>query len=323
MKNLNCKNCGADMRIDISAMTAVCHYCGTKYVLSREDTDYFREFYHQMNSFLSLEHDEQERRKKADTLWEKAETEVLECTNGSSIEIRYMHCFHTNDCTIYTARRNIIFCFDKDHADLAEQYRKNVSLLDYPSADTRQLSNFFPKVTGGFSLTNGGTALVTAKDEDEYPLSLFGTLGGRHVAWIISRMENLCCVLEYNGLVHLELNENTLYINPYTHQASLYGGWWKAGKHNSLSSDGKTILQCRQNLLQLRNTAARLLGFDSAQNVHSSREIPKALAQFISGLPENNAYDDFALWDDMLIKAYGERKFIHLDTDDETIYGGG
>ena len=143
MKNLNCKNCGADMRIDISAMTAVCHYCGTKYVLSREDTDYFREFYHQMNSFLKLDHDEKERRNKADALWEKAETKVWECTDGSNIEIRYMYYFHTNDCTIYTARRNLIFCFDRNHAYQAEQYRKNVSLLDYPSADTRHLSNFF------------------------------------------------------------------------------------------------------------------------------------------------------------------------------------
>ena len=53
MKKLNCQNCGAAMTLDANAMTAECRFCGTKFVLSREDTDYYIDFYKQMSSFLA------------------------------------------------------------------------------------------------------------------------------------------------------------------------------------------------------------------------------------------------------------------------------
>ena len=337
MKNLNCRNCGGAMVLDASGMTAVCHYCGTRYVLNHEDTDYYRSFFAQMGRFLSGSKDEQERRLRADELWKTAQEQTFETVDGKSIEVKYMHKYTDRDAEVYTARRNILFHFKEDGERKAECFRKTVSMLDYPTADTRNLASFFPKISGGFALTDGTMLLALSKDEEEYPLRAFGSLPGRHVAWIISRMENLCCVLEYSGLVHPEISPDTLYINPYTHQASLYGGWWKAGKNNSLSPDGRTILRSAMNLTGLRDTAAVLLGFDSADKVRkrggvsalmpgasgaaASGEIPGALADFIRGVPKDNAFDDFALWDEMLIRAYGERKFVTMETDDVKIYG--
>jgi len=308
------------MTLDASATTAVCHFCGTNYVLNHEDTDYYRNFYNQMCNFLSGSEDERERTLKAYKLWENAYEQVFRCIDGNNIEIKYMHKFTHKDAEVYIARRNIIFHFKEHGALKSEQYRKTVSFIDYPSADTRQLSDFFPKVSGGFELTDGSYILVINKNEDEYPLRLFGKLPGRHIAWIISRIENLCCVLEYNSLVHPEINVDTLFINPYTHQVSLYGNWWDAGKNNSFATDGKMHLRTEQNLTGLRNTAAYLLGFDKRSQVQENPDIPKALAGFISGKPRDNAFDDFALWDEMLVKAYGERKFMKYVTDDEQIY---
>ena len=53
MKDLNCKNCGGIMVLDASAMTAVCPFCGTNFVLDHQDTDYYRTFFAQMSAFLS------------------------------------------------------------------------------------------------------------------------------------------------------------------------------------------------------------------------------------------------------------------------------
>ena len=82
MKNLTCKKCGGAMVFDASAMTAVCHYCDTTYVLNHEDTDYFRNFYRQMSSFLAGGDDMQRRSREADELWERADTEEFECDDG-------------------------------------------------------------------------------------------------------------------------------------------------------------------------------------------------------------------------------------------------
>lgn len=319
MKNMKCKNCAGTMYIDASGMTAVCPYCGSTHVLNHEDTDYYKTFYRQMHHFLTGSLDDRERQLRADKLWEYADSVSFPCTDGTTVEVRYLYSDTFPNGEIYVSRKNIIYHFNRAAAPEAELFRKNVALLDYPSADTRQLSQFFPKITGGFELTDGTSLLVLSKDMEEYPLGLFGVLDGRHVAWIISRMENLCCVLEYSGLVHPSISTDTLFINPFTHQASLYGSWWEVGRNNTPS--GARVLRTTDNLVGLRNTAARLLGFSASGKV-SGDHIPKALADFINSKPKSDAYEDFAYWDNMLIKAYGERKFMKFDTDDSQVYGG-
>lgn len=309
------------MVFDSSAMTAFCRFCGTKYVLSREDTDFFHDYYSTLTDMITPDRDENSRKRKADLFWTKAETKIFTCVDDTDIEVRFMHQHTLDGVDVYAARRNIVFHFPKGSYDKNEKFRKTVSFIDYPSADTRHLSNFFPNIIGGFSLKDGSSLIVISKDENEYPLRLFSGLSGRHTAWIISRMENLCCVLEYNGLVHPGIGPDTLYINPFLHQANIYGGWWLAGNKNSMSADRKSILVPMTNLERLRLTAANVLGYAAVDEVKNDKELPDAMKEFISGKPEDNAYDDFVLWDKMLIKAYGERKFIDFETDDKKIYG--
>jgi hypothetical protein len=91
-------------------------------------------------------------------------------------------------------------------------------------------------------------------------------------------------------------------------------------KKQLVFSGWKNAFENRTDLTGLRDTAAYLLGFDKRSQVKENSDIPKALAEFISGKPRDNAFDDFALWDEMLVKAYGERKFMKYVTDDEQIY---
>ena len=321
MKNLSCKTCGAPMLIEPSGTTAHCPYCETDYVLDHRDTDYYRDFYARMRDFFRLSADGQERRKRADAIWANADAEQFTCNDGRQINVASLHRFSDRVMTAYSARQSVIFRFESGRAEYADRYRRAVSMLDYPSADTRSLSSYFPIVSGGFTLNDGSVLLAVKKSEDEYPLRLFGTLNGRHTAWLVGRMENLCCVLEYSSIVHPDFGIDTLYINPYEHQASLYGGWWHAVRNRSVV--GGRILSTRDNLKALRETAAKVLGFSSAADARETEDVPKPFADFLRSQPESNAYDDFALWDDVLIRSYGERKFVTMDTDDAQIYGGG
>lgn len=309
------------MVIDPSGTTAHCTYCQTDYVLDHADTDYYRDFYARMKSFFGLSADGQERRKRADELWSKADEKIFDCIDGRQIHIASLHRFSDPVMSAYTARQSVIFRFDAEQAEKADKFRKAISMLDYPSADTRNLENFFPIISGGFTLRDGSVLLAVKKSEDEYPLRLFGKLTGRHAAWLVGRMENLCCVLEYSSIVHPEFSIDTLYIDPYDHQASLYGGWWNAVR-NHTTVNGK-VLTTRDNLKALREVAAKMLGFRSADTAEASDALPQPFADFLRSEPESNAYDDFAKWDEALIKAYGKRTFVSMDTDDEQIYEKG
>ena len=321
MKNLNCRNCGATMVLDASGMTAICHYCGPKYVLTHEDTDYYHAFFAQMTGFLASSKDDRERKRRAEALWENAREKVFVTEDGGEIEVKYMYCYSDRDADIYTARRNIIFHFKEDGARKADRFRRNVSMLDYPSADMRNLSEHFPKISGGFALEDGSFLLVVHKNEDEYPLRLFGKLHCRHAAWLISRMENLCCVLEYNALVHPQIDIDSLYINPYTHQAGLYGGWWNVVRNNTYLPEQRRFVTTHENLVGLRNTAAQVLGYESAVKIQRGKEIPAPMVQFIAGKPSSDAYEDFERWDEVILQAFGGRQFFTLSVDDEQIYG--
>ena len=321
MKNLNCRSCGGTMLIDPSGTTAHCPYCSAEYVLDHQDTDYYRAFYARMKGFFGLSADGQERRRRADELWKQAEQETFLCSDGKQINIASLHRFSDRAATVYIARQSVIFRFESDRTELAEKYRKAISMLDYPSADTRNLAQFFPSVTGGFTLSDGSVLLAIKKSEDAYPLRLFGTLTGRHAAWLVGRMENLCCVLEYSSIVHPDFGIDALYIDPYDHQASLCGGWWNAVR-NHTAVNGR-VLTTRDNLKALRETAAQMLGFPHAAAAAETDGVPKPFADFLRSEPESNAYDDFAKWDEVLIQSYGERRFISMDTDDEQIYGKG
>lgn len=321
MKNLNCKNCGGLMVIEPSGTTAHCPYCKADYVLNHSDTDYYREFHARMKDFFRLSAQGQERRRHADAIWSRADQELFECRDGRQISISSLHRFCNPVMTAYTARQNIIFRFPEGQTENAEKYRRAVSMLDYPSADTRNLAGFFPVISGGFALRDGSVLLTVKKREDEYPLRLFGRLSGRHTAWLVGRMENLCCVLEYSSVVHPDFGIDAIYIDPYDHQASLYGGWWNAVKNQT--SVGGRLLTTRDNLRALRETAAKVLGFSGAAAVTETEDIPKPFADFLRSEPESNAYDDFARWDDTLIRSYGERRFITMDTYDGQIYGKG
>lgn len=310
MKAMICKNCGGAMVINTNTMTALCKCCDSEFILEEKDFGYYRDFRRSMSGFLSAKTDEH--KEKADRLWLQADKKSFVCKDSRLIEIAYLYNYSVADADIYVARRNIIFHFKSDGAAKINAYRRNTSMLDYPSADTRRLSDFFPKVSGSFELSDSTHILIISKTENEYPLRIFGKLDPKHVAWVISRMENLCCVLEYNSMTHYDISVDSLFIDPYTHQASLYGNWWRVDTGHSR----------RPNLMGLRDTAAELLGYGDAFAMANAKDIHPALCSFISGEPRDNAYDDFALWDDVLIKAFGERRFITFDTDDEQIYKG-
>lgn len=300
------------MVIDPSACRAVCHFCGSQYVLKREDTDFYTDFYRQMQRFLAGSNREYERRVAADKLWEKARAQQFACADGNTIEIRYMHKVSGKYADTYVARSNVIYVFREEYTLQCQNYRDMVNALAFPAADSKSLSDFFPRISGGYILADGRTMLVIEKGVDEYPLSLFGALPARQVAWIISRLENLCCVLEYSGIVHPHINPDTIFINPYEHCAMLYGGYEYAVRKNRYDGDRSHICRMTENLVQLRQVGLEILD--------SSDKVPAPMEKFLKQKPMEDAYEDFALWDQALEASFGERRFVKMETDDSKIY---
>ena len=192
--------------------------------------------------------------------------------------------------TVYTARKNAVFIFGSGDAASYGSFSSIPEKLCYPSADIKGLAIFFPVVNGDFELEDGRHVIAVSKDEELYPLSAFGSLPPEHAAWIVSRLENLCCVLAYSSIAHNGIDMESFFINARTHQAYLLGGWWNSCLSDDSSSDLKAV----------RNIAKRIMGlkYESA---------PDEFRRFISEAPACDAFEDFSRWDEVIEKGFTAR----------------
>ena len=295
MISFKCKNCGGEMSVSRNG-GLFCSYCGTRTVFSDSELREYREFRAKMLEYLSAVANTDSDPAATESVWFRAEHTTLRADDGSAVEIKYLFKGEQDGVEIYTARNNALFRF-KAGDGRAARFSAPVGALRFPAADVRDLKQFFPVFNGEYVLEDGGTLLAVKKPETAFPLSAFGGLPPEHAAWIVSRLENLCCVLAYSGLAHNGIGMESVFIDPGKHSAYLLGGWWNARPHE----DGSAA-----DLAAVRETAGRVLG------VYAD-DAPAAFKDFLSGPPRGNAYDDFAAWDGVICSGFGGRRFVKLD----------
>ncbi len=292
MIDFRCKCCGGDLDINRSG-ELICKYCGTKTFFSDKQLQEARSFRQQLLSYLSASASQTSPEPQ---LWQYADTVTFQDTEGNDIHIEYIYHCVEDSITMYSARKNVLYIFPPEKKELAQMAVGAFRSVTFPSADTKQLQRCFPTLAGEYTLSDGSVMLAYQKNENLYPLGLFGTLPAVHVEWIISRMENIACVLAYNDLVHNGIGYHSVFINPKTHEAALFGGWQGAKTCQNGS---------QKDLIALRETARKLLGDGYGDG-------PKPLIDFLTGTPRDNAFEDFALWDHVIETQLGGRRFTEM-----------
>lgn len=294
MISLKCKNCGGEMSVDLKG-EVYCPYCGSKTHFSDAELKDYKALRSNMLSYLRNMADAKANKADETSLWMFQDSVTLFSKDDTEIRINYL-CYSKEDgVECYVARENVVYVFDKSEVHRASAMTDGIGKLKYPSADMKGLSNYFPKMVSRIELSDGRLLVAYSKPENVYPLYAFGNMKAEHVAWIVSRLENFCCLFEYSEIVHGGLSLESVFINPKTHEAYLYGGWWKA--HEKIS-DRDT-----KDLKDLRTVATKLIGeyFETS---------PVEFKKFLSGAPSEDAYTDFSKWDEVIEKGFGGHKFV-------------
>lgn len=295
MLSVKCQNCAAELSID-SQGELYCPYCGSKVFLSDLDIEGYKKFRLNMLKLFASNSDA-----KADAAeegaWLNNERVSFESVDGNLINVDYTFTNEERGAKTYVTKDNVIIVFDSEHKHYLTRMKESLSRIDYPSAALKDLSKCFPRIKAEFQLKDGGVLVVNSKPGNAYPLYAFGNLGPKHVAWIVSRMENFCCVFEYNDMVHGGIDFNSVYINPRTHEAFLYGGWW----NSHIKREGENT-----DLRDLRKVADKVLG-------RYRDESPQMFIDFLKSSPKFDAYEDFEYWDSVIEKGFGGHKFTRFD----------
>ncbi|MCR4584081.1 MAG: hypothetical protein K5686_00010 [Lachnospiraceae bacterium] len=293
MLKYKCGNCGGEFEIHAHG-ELLCPFCGTKQYFSDAELSGYKGYRDNVLQYVRRSNDSFFAKGDVLRLFNDSDIEKYESADGS-IEIAYTYRTETDGVEIFINKESVVCVFPADRSSLADRALKNIAELEYPSADIKNLRNCLPYLKARYELKSGGVILAFSKNENVYPLFIFSELHPKHVAWIISRMENLCCLLEFNGLDHKHMDEQSLFINPKSHEAFWYGGWWDT------EGDGP-----RTALADIRKTAKKLTG-------EMVSEGPREYAEFLSSKPRDTAYDDFAYWDEVIEKGFGGHHFADFE----------
>jgi len=291
--NIRCDNCGSEYRIN-SRGEMNCPFCGSKIYLNDKD---FEEFQKTRDEMLFKDKAENDLVNDTGDVLHKWNNELqvfLDAENGKTVNLRYFFKYDRPGKTVYVGRNKLSIVYD--NANVCSKAVERFQSLEFPIADIHNLSKGFPWILALVNLKEDKRLLVLNKPENIYPLALFNRLDPKNVAWMISRMENTGCILQFNSLDFSDLTVFDLYINPKTHHMFFLDGW-----ENAVDSDTP-----RHYLRILRAIAKDQMILERA---------PKKCIEFLEGEPAVDAYTDFKLWDDVINFGFNGHNF-HPFTED-------
>ncbi|MCQ2516689.1 MAG: TFIIB-type zinc ribbon-containing protein [Saccharofermentans sp.] len=299
MLTFKCDNCGGEMTIHSSG-NLVCPYCGSIQTFSDKELADYREFRKNILQYLVAVADDKETDTSTESFWSFAETKNFTIKDGTPLGVRYIYEAKDDDISMYCARENVIYHYPEAKRFWAKEALNKVTSITFPQAGDKDLSRCLPTFQGIYELEDNSIILVFRKSEDMYPLSMFGNLPYVHAAWIVSRIENICCLLKYNDVCHSGFTPDSIFINPRTHEAALMGNWHKA---NTL-----TLTNQVKDLKDMRSITTKVIGpmFNS---------IPDMFKSFLNDAPKADAYSDFEYWDYVIERGLGGRHFHKIDTN--------
>ncbi len=296
MLSFKCTNCGGEFEVHTHG-ELYCPFCGSRFYFSDRDLREYDDFRDSLLAFARASNDSAAESGDILDCWKYSDRVTFGQRDGGDIDVTYTFRYDMDGVDVLVGRESVVFVFPRSLSGRADRMLDAVERLQYPSADIKGLRRCLPSLRARFDLAESKVLLALEKPENVYPLKAFSNLGSRHVAWIVSRMENICCLLEFNGMDHPSMDEGSLFINPRTHEAFLLGGWWDAEKTGS-----RKCLRC------IREVAERITG-------EKIDDAPAEFREFIRSKPQATAYDDFAAWDAVIEQGFGGHRFTKFTKD--------
>ena len=289
LMDVTCDNCGAQYRIS-SRGEMNCRFCGSKVYLNDKDFKNYLKTRDEMLIKDKFNNDSIMTDGDVIGFYRDYSFKYSFDVDGNILVYDVSAIYNESNKDIYVGASNIIFAFN-DEKDY-NNYLNNRKIT-FPSADIKKLEKYLPKVVFNGQTKDGKYIVVLDKDENVYPLEIFNVgLNPKTTAWVISRLENLGCLLEFNNIGMDKLSIDDIFINPKTHELYLYGNW-------------ENVTGSTENYLKSIRSIAKSIPVNAVA--------PKMYDEFLDSEPENNAYDDFKKWDEVIVKGFGGHNFNKFD----------
>jgi hypothetical protein len=255
----------------------------------------------------------------------KNRSEMFKSIEGKNFRFEFLSKTSTENSSVLVGRNVIAHVIDKDFADLCE----NSDAFKFAFAGSEmaeEMRRFLPRLKQKITLDNGSILYVEAKRPDELLLSDLlrtGPVDPRHVAWMITRLLNICCWLEWGGISHGSILPETLLVSPEQHGMALTGpflSYARVGeKYAALPSSAidekpsllvENVSDISLDLRMVRSIARKALG-----GVFLPSDLPTPFAQWLTFPPAGTARLDFIGWEKARDASFGAPRFVKWNID--------
>lgn len=265
--------------------------------------------------------------------WERTGFIKIKSSKGKSFEIRYRYDYSFELGHAYLTKGKIIYVIAEDKKKFSDNLVNNLNKISYKNSDMENMfSNAIPNIYDYFIDTNGNAVVIMDKAEDYVPLRevvhYFGDqLDARHVAWIISRLSNIACLLEMNGLTSNGLTIDNLLISPEEHGIAVHGAlFYMTGIDDKLIGTVNDVYEIMPDKVKASKKASIVTDLESIKMIGRElcgeknivlfkelKDVPKRMKEFLSKGAALSAFDEFETWDRTLHEAFGKRRFVRME----------
>lgn len=185
------------------------------------------------------------------------------------------------------------------------------------------------KATGGrlvYFTTAGFISLKAILDKR-------GPLDPVHFAWIMTRLHDLCCMMQISGVPNLNISTSSILINPTEHSVMLVDGWQyaKGFAQKAVALPGRTSRLCpglaagkavamRHMMALVKAVGRECLGDPSGVKLLADKSLPQGLAKWLADGCPDDAIKALDVWKKVRNEAFGPSKFVPLNLKYEDIY---
>ena len=263
--------------------------------------------------------------------WEKKNYIEIKTTIGKRLQISYQyHCiFELGE--YYVCNYHIIYLFDFNKKKYYNNYVEKIKNLKYADSNMEKMfKNLFPKIVSEYDTLDNKHVIVLSKTSDVYPLRCVienyfnGNVPDTHLAWIISRLMNICCYLKYSNIVCNGINLDSCFVSTDFHTILLFGGWWYATENGSpMIGTSKDIFNVMPPVVKANKISNFVTDVESVKafgRKYLSSTAPQAFRDFVNSGTKENSMEEMEKWDKALLQSYGKRKFIKIVANKNQIY---
>ncbi len=242
--------------------------------------------------------------------------------------------------TLHISQNTATYVVRKEYADLFANAIACIKALEF--ADGKMKDVYFSRLPTTYKTYEAEDALILTvrkKPDDILLRDLVPFLKkdkqDRHVAWIVSRMQEMARYLDHVGITHNAFTIDNVFANPSEHTIGLFGGWWYAKPVGDVmdyaapealdflpDSNSRFLRATAKVDLEMAKAVGReLLGDRGGTSFLKTKPAPDAMLSFLrepsTGVPQK----DLERWyKRVLPESFGGRHFVELHAPYSEVY---